>query len=198
MNQPLAASAGNALEVMEVMETLTRSDISVPLWDLTVALGGEALALAGLADDTGAGEDKIERVLNNGDAAEIFGRMVAALGGPADFTTRFADRLPAAPVVREVQPEGEGHVRAIDGQAIGMAVVDLGGGRLKGGDRINPAVGYAALARIGDAVGAGVPIGRVHAATDAAADRAAAALRAAYALGDAPAALPPLVAARVR
>jgi hypothetical protein len=49
MSQPLATAAGNALEVIEVMETLTGTSVNTALWDVTVALGGEALALAGLA-----------------------------------------------------------------------------------------------------------------------------------------------------
>ena len=51
MSQPLATAAGNALEVIEVMETLTGTSVNAALWDLTAALGGEALALGGLAAD---------------------------------------------------------------------------------------------------------------------------------------------------
>ena len=61
MSQPLATAAGNALEVIEVMETLTGTSVNTALWDLTVALGGEALALAGLAADPKDGAGRIER-----------------------------------------------------------------------------------------------------------------------------------------
>ncbi len=180
MSQPLAAAAGNALEVMEVMETLTGQAISQPLWDLTVALGGEALVLAGLASDALEGEDQITEALESGRAAEMFGRMVAAQGGPVDFVERFPDRLPAAPVVREVRAPAGGYVAAIDGEALGHAVVHLGGGRLSGGDRINPAVGLSDLAPLGEPLAEGEPFALVHAATEAAAEAAVDAVRAAY------------------
>lgn len=184
MNQPLGCSAGNALEVLEAMETLTGTAVNQALWDLTAALGGEALALAGLAADADEGAQKIDDALETGRAAEIFGEMVAALGGPLDFVERYPDRLPAAPVMREVRANGTGFVAAVDGEALGMAVVRLGGGRLKNGDRINPSVGFSELVMIGERVSPDLPLGLVHAATEAEADRAAAALRAAYTLAD--------------
>ncbi|MBC7138227.1 MAG: thymidine phosphorylase [Defluviimonas sp.] len=184
MNQPLGCSAGNALEVLEAMETLTGGAVNQALWDLTAALGGEALALAGLAADAEEGAQKIDDALETGRAAEIFGEMVAALGGPMDFVERFPDRLPAAPVVREVRAEGDGFVAGVDGEALGMAVVRLGGGRLREGDRINPSVGLSDLVMIGERVSPDLPLARVHAATEAEANRAAAAVRAAYRLAD--------------
>ena len=184
MNQPLGCSAGNALEVLEAMETLTGSAVNQALWDLTAALGGEALALAGLAADAEEGAQKIDDALESGRAAEIFGEMVATLGGPMDFVERFPDRLPAASVMREVRAAGTGFVASVDGEALGMAVVRLGGGRLKEGDRINPSVGLSDLVMIGERVSPDLPLARVHAATEAEADRAAAIVRAAYKLAD--------------
>lgn len=180
MSQPLAAAAGNALEIVEVMETLTGQAVSQPLWDLTVALGGEALVLCGLAEDALAGEDMIDEALASGRAAETFGRMIAAQGGPHDFVERFPDRLPAAPVVLDVCTAEAGFVAEINGEALGHAVVHLGGGRLKGGDRINPAVGLSDLAPLGEPLGKGEAFALVHAATREDAEQAAAAVKAAY------------------
>ena len=176
MNQPLASSAGNALEVIAALETMTGVDINQPLWDVTVALGGEALVLAGLAQDARDGTDQIEEALESGRAAESFGRMIAALGGPIDFVERYPDRLPAAPVTRDVQSTKAGFIAAIDGQAIGHAVVHLGGGRLKGDDKVNPSVGLSEIMPLGEPVEKGEVIARVHAATDAAAEQATAAV----------------------
>jgi thymidine phosphorylase len=197
MSQPLAAAAGNALEMVEVMETLTGQAISQNLWDLTVALGGEALVLAGLAGDALEGEDQIVEALSSGRAAEIFGQMVAAMGGPHDFVERFPDRLPAAPVVMEVKAPRAGHVAAIDGEALGHAVVHLGGGRLKGGDRINPAVGLSDLAPLGEPVAGGEAFALVHAASREDAEVAVAAVLAAYSLADAAPDEPDLILERV-
>ena len=197
MSQPLAAAAGNALEVIEVMETLTGKAISTPLWDLTVALGGEVLTLAGLAEDALDGEDQITGALESGRAAEIFGQMVARLGGPTDFVERFPDRLPSAPVVVEVTAERAGFITAIDGEALGHAVVHLGGGRLKGDDRINPAVGLSDLAPLGEPFAKGEALALVHAASQSDADRAVVAVRAAYVLAEEPIEEPDLVQERV-
>ena len=180
MDQPLGSSAGNAVEVIEVMETLTGTAINEALWDVTAALGGEALALAGLAATIDDGIEQIEEALESGRAAEIFGEMVAALGGPHDFVDRYPDRLPAAPVVRDVAAPEAGFVSRIDGEAIGHAVVHLGGGRLKGTDRINPSVGFSDLAPLGEPLAKGEVFARVHAASQADAERAEAAVRAAY------------------
>ena len=197
MSQPLATAAGNALEVIEVMETLTGSSVNTALWDITMALGGEALALGGLAHDAADGAARIEQVLENGSAAEFFGRMVAAQGGPGDFVDRWPDRLPAATVIREVPSLGPGLVQRIDGQALGMAVVQLGGGRQREGDKVNPSVGLSDLAGIGEEIGAGDPLCLVHAATEAAAEAAIRAVQSAYLLGPGTPEEPELVLKRI-
>ena len=198
MSQPLATAAGNALEVIEAMETLTGTSVNVALWDLTAALGGEALALGGLAADAEDGEGRIIDVLENGQAAEWFGRMIAAQGGPADFVERWPDRLPAAPVMREVPCDSDGYITAIDGRVLGEAVVHLGGGRLREGDRINPSVGLSDLAGLGEGMSRGVPLGMVHAADDAAADAAVLAVQRAYRIGTSIPDEPPLILKRVQ
>ncbi|KAF0115218.1 MAG: thymidine phosphorylase [Rhodobacteraceae bacterium] len=197
MSQPLATAAGNALEVIEVMETLTGTSVNVALWDVTVALGGEVLALAGLASDAADGEGRIAQALESGAAAECFGRMVVAQGGPADFVERWPDRLPSAPVMLEVPALADGYVTQIDGEALGLAVVHLGGGRLREGDRVNPSVGLSDLAGVGEEAGAGVPLAMVHAVTEDAAKAAVRAVQAAYVIGAAPPDEPPLVQKRI-
>jgi thymidine phosphorylase len=186
MNQPLGRSAGNAVEVMEVMETITGKEVNEDLWDLTSALGGEALALAGLAADADDGADRIDEALESGRAAEKLGEMIAAQGGPADFVERYPDRLPAAPVLSAASADRRGYVTYIDCEALGHAVVHLGGGRLRGGDRVNPSVGLTGLLGLGDEVEPGRPLAMVHAATAAEAERAAEAVRAAYRIGGDP------------
>jgi thymidine phosphorylase len=197
MSQPLASSAGNALEVLEVMETMTGHAVNQALWDVTVALGGEALVLGGLAGDAADGADQIDEALTSGRAAEVFGRMVAALGGPADFVERYPDRLPAARVMRDVPAPRAGFVAEIDAEALGHAVVHLGGGRLKGGDKINPSVGLSDLMPIGEPLAAGESIARVHASSDADADAAVAAVIAAYRIAEEEPDEPPLIHGRV-
>jgi thymidine phosphorylase len=196
MDEPLIAAAGNALEIIEVMETLTGTAVTTRLWDLTVALGGEALALGGLAADAEDGAGRIAQSLENGQAAEIFGEMVAALGGPMDFVERWPDRLPAAPVVMDVAAPDVGVVTAIDTRAVGEIVVALGGGRRRDGDKVNPSVGLSEIAALGEDVSPDMPLARIHAATEADAEAAARALLAAVAIG-AEAPLRPLIHKRI-
>nr|WP_259919555.1 thymidine phosphorylase [Jannaschia sp. M317] len=176
MSQPAATSAGNALEVIAAMEALTEPAMrrSQRLVALTKALGGEALALGGLVADADDGAARIEVALTSGAAAEVFGRMIAAQGGPSDFLERWRDRLPAAPVVAELRADRPGVVARIDARALGETVVDLGGGRRREHDRIDPTVGISHLAQLGAVVTEGQPLARIHAADSDAAEDAAA------------------------
>jgi thymidine phosphorylase len=196
MDQPLARSAGNALEVAEVIGCLTGVAPMHRLTDLTVALGGEVLALCGATANPGAGEVAIRKALDSGAAADRFARMVAAQGGPRDLLEAPLRHLPGAAVIREVPALSAGVVARIDTRAVGTAVVHLGGGRLRDGQAIDPAVGFTDLVLLGEEVGPDRPLARVHAADDAAAERAITALQAAYEMGNRPN-FPQLVQERV-
>ncbi|AXS39216.1 thymidine phosphorylase [Breoghania sp. L-A4] len=184
MNEPLASAAGNAVEMRNAVDFLTGAEIDNRLFDVTVALGGELLANGGLVRDAEEGGDRMRLAFESGAAAEIFGRMVSALGGPADFVEKAETYLPEAPVVREVYPDTPGLISAIDTRAIGIGVVELGGGRRAASDVIDHSVGYSALAGLGHPVGPdAMPVGVVHARDEDAAARGEAALKAAYAIG---------------
>ncbi|MEM7546319.1 MAG: thymidine phosphorylase [Pseudomonadota bacterium] len=180
MDEPLASAAGNAIEMANACAFLTGHEVDSRLWDVVVALGAEALVLTGIAADRDAGAERVRDVLSDGTAAERFGRMVTELGGPADFLDRWADHMEGAPVIRDIVAPDDGFVTAIDGRAVGLAVVDLGGGRRQADDRIDHRVGFDRLAGRGAMVARGDAIARVHAADAAGADAAAAALAAAY------------------
>ena len=197
MSQPTVPAAGNALEVIEVMEVLTSGDLSTPLAKLAQALGGEVLALGGLAADATDGEGRIAEALTSGEAADAFGEMVAALGGPHDFTDRWRDRLPAARVMVDVHPGEAGYIGQIDTRALGEVVVRLGGGRLKQDDKLDLAVGLSDIARLGEQVDSARPLARIHAASEAAARAVAADVRRAFLLTDSPPVLPPLIHERI-
>jgi thymidine phosphorylase len=187
MSQPLAPSLGNALEVVETMRVLT-GVCEGRLFDLTVDLGGALLEQAHIADGT----KKIAEAIRNGAAAEKFSAMVYAMGGPVRFGEDWMRFLPEAPVIREVTAPGSGVVTAIDGEALGLAVVALGGGRQVETDLVNPAVGLSDVVVLGATVTKGQPLARVHAAREGQADAAAKAVLAALKLGTT-AVAPPLV-----
>jgi thymidine phosphorylase len=197
-NQPLASAAGNAVEVMNAVAFLTGRHRDPRLHEVTVALAAELLVLGGLAADTGEAAERIAAALDSGAAAEVFARMVAAHGGPADFVENPGRHLAAAPVIRAVSAPVAGFVQAIDTRAVGIAVVELGGGRSRATDPIDYAVGFTRFSGIGLEVGgADAPLALVHARTEAAAERASAALRAAYAIGEQAVTTPPPVLERV-
>ena len=197
MSQPLARAAGNALEVIEVMEALSGGDMASDLMRVTLALGGEVLALGGLAEDAADGEGRIAASFESGQAAEVFGEMVAVLGGPSDFVERWRDRLPAAKVMVDIHPVEKGHVTAVDTRVLGEIVVSLGGGRLRQDDRLDLAVGLSDIARIGDTVGPEAPLLRIHAATQEAAIAAAPRLKSAFTLAESPGTPPVLIHERI-
>jgi thymidine phosphorylase len=129
----------------------------------------------------------VERALESGAAAERFARMVAALGGPRDLLDHPDRYLAAAPVQLPVTPAVAGIVARVDVRQIGLVVIALGGGRRRAEDVVDPAVGLGDMRGPGDAVGPDRPLAIVHARSMAEAIEAAAAIRAAVVVGDAPA-----------
>lgn len=100
-------------------------------------------------------------------------------------------------MIRAVPAPRGGYVSAIDGAALGMAVVNLGGGRVVEADLIDPAVGLSQVRRLGEEVCAGAPLATIHAAGEAAADAAEAAVLAAITLGDTAIEAPDLILERI-
>jgi thymidine phosphorylase len=184
MEEPLAPVAGNALETLHAVEVLAGRREDPRLVEATVALGGEALALGGLAADASEGRAMIAEALASGAAAERFARMCVALGGPADIVERPRGHLAEAPIMRPVFAERPGVVAGVATRTLGLAVVALGGGRTRAEDAIDHAVGLDLLAGVDDAVGPDRPLAIVHARDEAGAGRAATAIRAAYSLGE--------------
>jgi thymidine phosphorylase len=192
MSEPLARSAGNALEVREAIGMLRGEAADARLLEVTLTLGCDVMVLGGLAADAGAARARLEKSLASGAAAERFARMTACLGGPADIVERPERHLPTAPVVVDVPSPGDGYVTAIDTRALGLAVVALGGGRTAPGQPVDPAVGLDRLAALTQKVSKGLPLARVHAASADAAQEAAQAVTRAYAIGASPPRRPPL------
>jgi thymidine phosphorylase len=197
MNQPLASAAGNALEVAYVVDYLTGRRREPRFHEVTVALGAEMLALAGLARDLPTARKQVEEAITSGSAAEKFLQMAVALGGPADLLGQAGRHLASAPIVKAVHPLSAGTVQRIATREIGLAVVALGGGRRRPEDAIDHAVGFTDLATLGERVDGERPLGVVHAGSEAKAEAAAEALRQAYAVADGAPAKTPVVVERI-
>ncbi|MGL5115663.1 MAG: thymidine phosphorylase, partial [Beijerinckiaceae bacterium] len=110
MNEPLASAAGNAVEVRYAIDYLTGARREPRMHGVTVALGAEMLLLGKLAATLDEATAKIEAAIASGRAAEIFGRMVAALGGPSDLMESPDTHLASAPVLRTVMSPSAGFV----------------------------------------------------------------------------------------
>lgn len=184
MDEPLATSAGNALEVAYALDHLTGKRREPRFHEVTVALAAEMLLLGKLAADIDEAKAKIEAAFASGAAAERFARMIVALGGPVDLLERPDKHLAVAPITRPVFAETSGIVQSIDTRGAGQAVVALGGGRTRPQDPIDHAVGIVALAGVGDTVGGDRPLGIVHARSEAGFAMAQRRLREAYRLGE--------------
>ena len=185
MNQVLGYAVGNALEMREAIAYLTdAASRESRQHAITLALGAEMLVLGGLAADTVTATAQLQAALDSGAAAERFARMVAALGGSADLLERPDAYLAQAPVVVPVPAPRAGVLTAMDTRTMGMAVVELGGGRRTPTDRIDMRVGLSAVRPLGTPVAAGDALAWVHAADADAARQAVAKLQAAITIND--------------
>jgi thymidine phosphorylase len=176
MNQVLGTNCGNALEVMEAVDFLTGKWREPRLLEVTRTLSAELLVMGRLADDDAQALQQVDDALQSGRALERFARMVTALGGPADFCERPGHYLPTAPVQLPVLSPRSGFVAGMATRDIGLAVVELGGGRRQASDTIDPRVGLSQFAQLGQAVEAGEVLAVVHAADQGAAEQARRAL----------------------
>jgi thymidine phosphorylase len=185
-NEVLGRTAGNAVEVREAVALLTRT-ADLPRFEALVrALCANLLVMGGLEPDGGAAAARVTRALDDGSAAERFARMVAALSGDADVLEHPDRVLPAAPCVRPLLPSRAGTVRRIDGRRIGMTIVEMGGGRRRADDTIDPAVGLSAVLGLGERTGPDRPLALVHARSESQFLEAARAFDAAFEVGDEP------------
>jgi pyrimidine-nucleoside phosphorylase len=191
MNQPIGRAVGNANEVAESIAVLQGGG-PADTRALTVALGAEMLVLGGAAATPAEGAARIAAVLDDGSALEKMRQIVRAQGGDPRVCDRPEEVLPArAPDEGRASARRGGFVVAVDAEAVGRAVVLLGGGRQKKEDRIDPSVGVEVLVRLGDAVAEGETLALAHGRGDLGA--ALAELQRAYVIGDAPVAPPALV-----
>lgn len=193
MSEPLARSAGNALEVHEAVAMLRGEPGDARLREVTFALGAEVMVLGKHAPNENSARERLGRSLESGAAAERFARMVTSLGGPADFLEKPGTYLARAPVVFDVPAARDGIVASVDTRSLGFAVVTLGGGRTAPDHAVDPAVGFDRLLPVGARVQKGDPIARVHAGGTDAANAAMVTLLEAISIADRAPEAPPLI-----
>jgi len=188
MNQPLGRMVGNAVEVQESIASLQNTGPD-DLRAVTLALGSELMMLCGAAENDTDARAGFEAALSSGRALEKFHEMVVAQGGDP------LARLNIAPV-SDITATAAGFVTSIDAEALGRAVIALGGGRTKVGEKIDPSVGLEMLVRLGDRIERGQPLLRMF-AHDRGAELAKTLVSGSIAISPEPSKVPQLIAGRV-
>jgi pyrimidine-nucleoside phosphorylase len=155
MDAPIGRTIGNALEIRESIEVL-RGGGPTDTRELTHVLGAEMLVLGGAAKDPAEGRARIEKVLADGSALEVFRKLVEAQGGDPRVCDSPGSVL-ARPAHRTEIALPEGRIDAIDSEALGMAALVLGAGRRAKEDAIDPAAGLVIDAFLGEVIEAGAP-----------------------------------------
>lgn len=191
MNQPLGHAVGNALEVIEAIETL-KGGGPVDFVEQSIAVAAELLLLARAAEDEGDARVQLQAALSNGRALLKFGDWIEAQGGTRRVVEDYSI-LPRAQIIEDIAAPRDGFIAGINAEEVGLTVADLGGGRAKKGDPIDHAVGIVLKHKIGDRVTRGEPLLTLHANDRDKFGAAKARLPAAYAFSDTTPPTPPLI-----
>jgi len=193
MNQVLGTSAGNAVEMYETAKYLTGKQREPRLHQVVQALASAMLINTNLASNEQDAHEKIDRVLRSGLAAEIFDRMIAALGGPKNFVEAPWDSMQKANVILDVKANQHGYIAQMDTRAVGMSVVGLGGGRTAPKQQVDHTVGFDRILPLGVQVNRGEVIARVHAKDEDSANRAIEQFNSALSYAEDSPELPPVI-----
>jgi pyrimidine-nucleoside phosphorylase len=188
MNQPLGRMAGNAVEVDESIQCLDQRG-PPDLTELTYALAAELLVATGMAASAAQAHARLEAEIASGRALAKFHELVAAQGGDLDAPRPIATAW-------EICAKKDGFLVSIDTEQLGIAIIELGGGRRVMTDPIDHSVGLEMLARLGDGVTREMPLVRLFSPPE---KRSAAAARiaAAITIGPDPCDRPPLIVERI-
>jgi thymidine phosphorylase len=191
MDAPLGRAAGNALEVVESIETL-KGRGPRELEDLSVALAARMLRLGGVAATDAEAEGRVRAALTSGRGVEKLRQIIEHQGGDPHVIDDYR-RLPAAPHRHVHAADRSGHIVALDAELIGRATMVLGAGRNRVEESVDPAVGAVVHAKLGDAVRAGQPILELHHREPGTLAAALALVRRACVIADEPPAPQPLI-----
>lgn len=164
MNQVLGRTAGNSLEVIEAVNYLKGEVADFRLHEVVMSLAAELLVIGSVSRTLEDARTKIKKVMDEGRALDKFAKMTAALGVDSKFVDKPEESMKKASMVKDVFPYNDGVVSEIDTRAIGMGIVEMGGGRTKATDTIDHSVGLTNIAQIGEKVSkTGRPLATIHA-----------------------------------
>ncbi|VTS01208.1 thymidine phosphorylase [Tuwongella immobilis] len=192
MDAPLGRAIGNALEVVESVETL-RGNGPRDLHELSVHLAAHMVLRAGLAESLDAALEQVETALRSGAGLQKFREIIANQGGDPQIVDDLS-RLPQAKEVVELTAPRSGYLQRMDAEKLGFAAVRLGAGRDRDGDSIDPAVGFVLKAKPGEYLHAGQPWIAVHFNDSRRLESARELLDAAVEFGPTSVTIPPIIA----
>jgi pyrimidine-nucleoside phosphorylase len=196
MDAPLGRAVGNALEIVESLETL-KGRGPAALEALSVELAARMVVMSGIEPDLARATNRVRQVLSSGAGLEKFREIIANQGGDPRVVDDYG-RLPGAPDRDVVTASRDGVIVAMRAEGVGRAAVGLGAGRDRLDATIDPAVGFMIVAPVGAAVKAGDPIVEIHHRNGHGLADARRLLEAAIQIGDAPVAERPLVLDRIQ
>jgi pyrimidine-nucleoside phosphorylase len=158
--QPLGYMIGNSLEIIESAELLQGRG-PADLRELTLILGADMLVMAGAADSTETARTMLSDKLDSGAAMDVFLKMVEAQGGdPSSVTPPYS--LPVSTRTITLSAKQSGYIQGINPMSLGLAAVELGAGRSRKDDDINPEVGLELLIKTGDSISSGQDLIRIY------------------------------------
>lgn len=166
MNQVLGTSAGNAVEMYETVKYLTGKQREPRLHAVVVALAVSMLISSKIANTEAEAKTKINAVLANGEAAEIFSKMIAALGGPNNLLEAPWESMTKANVIKDVIATRSGYISGMQTRDIGLSIVGMKGGRTANGQLIDHSVGFDRILPVGTVVNKGDAVARIHATNE--------------------------------
>jgi len=161
MNQPLGCAVGNILEVCEAIDTLHGNGPQDFIQHCLV-IAGEMLCIGGIVDTIEAGKRKAIETIQSGAAFQKFQQLVIAQEGDVTYVEN-PKLFPKADFITVFEAQQNGYLATVQADEIGMAVVELGGGRYKKDDVIDHRVGVVMHVKVGDKIDAGQPLFTVHA-----------------------------------
>ncbi len=166
MNANLGWHAGNSLEMIEIADWFNKPESREPrLTEITIALCAHGLLTVGMAKNEQEATAMVQKVIDNGSAAEYFEHLIALQSGHANFLKDYAKLMPEAPICVDLFADHEGIITMQDSRALGIAIIMLGGGRKTSGQKLDHAVGLANVKTIGEHVDAQTPLMQIHART---------------------------------
>lgn len=195
MEAPLGRSVGNALEIAESLACLAGAG-PPDLREVTIELSTELMIAVGVESDPAAARIRLGDLLDSGAALDRFARLVELQGGDPRVVEH-SELLPTAPLQRMMVARTAGVVRSIDARSVGLASVELGAGRRRVDDPVDPAVGFEFHVGVNDRVERGQPLVTVHARDESGVEVALDRLASAIEVGDEAGHPPPLILERI-